>query len=63
MQIYIKQAVGACPLKTVFINLYGEKPYMSKRKAACSNFANVALNSYTILYKAAARPVKYTQTA
>ena len=41
-----KTGCGGLPTKTVFINLYGEKPYMSKRKAACSDFANVDLNSY-----------------
>ena len=33
MQIDIKKAVQACLIKTSCINLYGEKPYMSKRKA------------------------------
>lgn len=46
MQIYTKQSVKACFIKAVFINLYGEKLFMSKNQAACSDFANVTLNSY-----------------
>ena len=45
MQIYVKQTVQACLIKVVFINLYGEKPYMSKRESPEGTILRMALNN------------------
>ena len=44
MRMFNKYAVHACMTEHIYEHVYGEKPYMSKRKLRRSDFANVVLN-------------------
>jgi hypothetical protein len=51
MQRYTKQALQACLRGPVFIRLYGEKPFMSKKKASKRRFCEWGSESLIIYLK------------